>query len=39
MFMHNGEIWEQGQAWAVLDEPKTPELRNFLGAVVVWHNT
>ena len=39
MFVHNGEIWEQGQVWTVLDEPKTPELRNFLGAVVVWHNT
>ena len=39
MFMHDGEIWEQGQVWAVLDEPKTPELRNLLGAVLAWYNT
>tara|TARA_B100000745_G_scaffold146417_1_gene95805 strand:+ start:396 stop:503 length:108 start_codon:yes stop_codon:yes gene_type:complete len=35
MFMHNGEIWEQGQTRTVLDEPKTLELRSFLGAVLV----
>ncbi|SVB15317.1 uncharacterized protein METZ01_LOCUS168171 [marine metagenome] len=35
MFVHNGEIWEQGSARTVLDEPKTPELRSFLGAVLI----
>jgi ABC-type polar amino acid transport system ATPase subunit len=33
--MHNGEIWEQDLARTVLDEPKTPELRSFLGAVLI----
>jgi|TARA_B100001146_G_scaffold147149_1_gene129286 ABC-type phosphonate transport system ATPase subunit len=33
--MHNDEIWEQGLAQTVLDKPKTPELRSFLGAVLV----
>jgi hypothetical protein len=33
--MHNGEIWEQGQARTVLDEPKTLELRSYLRAVLV----
>jgi len=35
VFMHEGEIWEQGPARAVLDEPKTPELKSFLGSVLV----
>jgi len=35
VFMHEGEIWEQGAARAVLDEPKTPELKSFLGSVLV----
>jgi polar amino acid transport system ATP-binding protein len=35
VFMHNGEIWEEGAARAVLDSPKTEELKNFLGSVLV----
>ena len=35
VFMHNGEIWEQGSARQLLDQPSTPELRNFLGSVLV----
>lgn len=35
VFMHEGEIWEQGVARTVLDEPKTPELKSFLGSVLV----
>ncbi len=35
VFMHNGEIWEEGAACAVLDDPKTEELKNFLGSVLI----
>jgi len=35
VFMHEGEIWESGAARTVLDEPKTPELKSFLGSVLV----
>ena len=35
VFMHDGEIWEEGPARALLDEPKTPELSSFLGSVLV----
>ncbi len=35
VFMHNGEIWEEGAARAVLDDPKTEELKNFLGSVLI----
>jgi polar amino acid transport system ATP-binding protein len=34
VFMHDGEIWEEGAARAVLDSPKTEELGNFLGSVL-----
>jgi polar amino acid transport system ATP-binding protein len=30
IFMHCGKVWEEGPA-AVLDAPKTEELRQFLG--------
>jgi polar amino acid transport system ATP-binding protein len=30
IFMHRGQVWEQGPA-EMLDDPKTPELRQFLG--------
>ncbi len=33
VFMHEGEIWEQGSR-ATLDAPQTPELVNFLGSVL-----
>jgi polar amino acid transport system ATP-binding protein len=33
VFMHAGEIWEQGSR-SVLDSPRTPELVNFLGSVL-----
>ena len=35
IFMHNGEIWEPGPARTLLDEPKTPDLRNLMGVVLV----
>ena len=35
IFMHEGEIWEEGPARTVLDSPKTPELSSFLGSVLV----
>ena len=35
VFMYDGEIWEQGAARAVLDQPKTEELSNFLGSVLI----
>jgi polar amino acid transport system ATP-binding protein len=34
VFMHEGRIHEQGQAAAVLAEPRTPELQTFLSAVL-----
>ena len=34
VFMHEGRIHEEGQAAAVLAEPKTPELTTFLSAVL-----
>jgi polar amino acid transport system ATP-binding protein len=33
VFMHEGEIWEQGNR-STLDAPQTPELVNFLGSVL-----
>jgi polar amino acid transport system ATP-binding protein len=30
IFMHQGQIWEEGDA-SMLSDPKTPELRQFLG--------
>jgi polar amino acid transport system ATP-binding protein len=33
VFMHEGEIWEQGDR-STLDQPRTPELVNFLGSVL-----
>jgi polar amino acid transport system ATP-binding protein len=30
IYMHQGKVWETGPR-AMLDEPKTPELRNFVG--------
>jgi polar amino acid transport system ATP-binding protein len=35
VFMHQAQIWEQGPARAVLDQPQTQELQNFLGSVLV----
>ncbi len=35
VFMHEGEIWESGAARAVLDDPQTPELKSFLGSVLI----
>jgi polar amino acid transport system ATP-binding protein len=34
VFMHEGRIHEEGQAAALLAEPKTPELKTFLSAVL-----
>jgi polar amino acid transport system ATP-binding protein len=34
VFMHEGRIHEEGQAAAVLAEPRTPELQTFLSAVL-----
>jgi len=34
VFMHEGRIHEEGQAAAVLAQPKTPELTTFLSAVL-----
>ena len=34
VFMHEGEIWEQGPTRPVLEGPQTPELVNFLGSVL-----
>ena len=34
IFMHSGEIWEQGPASDVLARPKTRELETFLNAVL-----
>jgi len=30
IFMHQGKIWEEGEA-AMLDSPRTDELRQFVG--------
>jgi len=34
LFMHNGKIWEEGVAEAILTRPRTPELETFLSAVL-----
>jgi len=34
VFLHEGRIWEQGPAAAILAGPRTPELAAFLGAVL-----
>jgi polar amino acid transport system ATP-binding protein len=34
VFMHEGEVWEEGPTRAALDRPRTPELVNFLGSVL-----
>lgn len=34
IFMHNGQIWEQGGASELLARPSTPELKTFLSAVL-----
>lgn len=34
IFMHEGKIWEEGRASAVLAKPRTPELETFLDAVL-----
>lgn len=34
IFMHQGKIWEEGTAAAVLSKPQTPELVSFLDAVL-----
>jgi polar amino acid transport system ATP-binding protein len=32
VFMHGGQIWEQGPPDRLFGNPETPELRNFIGA-------
>ncbi len=34
VFMHQGRIWEAGPSAEIFASPKTPELKNFLGAGV-----
>jgi polar amino acid transport system ATP-binding protein len=34
IFMHQGQIWEQGPAGEVLASPRTPELASFIEAVL-----
>jgi polar amino acid transport system ATP-binding protein len=34
VFMHEGAVWEEGPTRRTLDEPRTPELVNFLGSVL-----
>jgi polar amino acid transport system ATP-binding protein len=34
VFMHEARIWEQGSPARILDDPRTPELKTFLAAVV-----
>jgi len=34
VFMHQGKIWEAGPSAEIFAAPKTPELKNFLGAGV-----
>ena len=34
VFMHQGKVWEQGPAQAFFADPKTPELKSFLSAVL-----
>ncbi|WP_108125010.1 amino acid ABC transporter ATP-binding protein [Saccharospirillum mangrovi] len=34
IFMHEGKVWEQGPAKALLANPQTEELRNFVSAVL-----
>jgi polar amino acid transport system ATP-binding protein len=34
VFMHEGAVWEEGPTRGTLDEPRTPELVNFLGSVL-----
>ncbi len=31
VFMHNGSIWEEGSPQDIFENPRTPELQNFLG--------
>lgn len=34
VFMHQGKIWEEGPALEFFEQPKTNELKSFLGAVI-----
>ena len=34
VFLHKGRVWEEGPAAAILAEPRTPELDEFLSAVL-----
>ncbi|SBT19327.1 Glutamine transport ATP-binding protein GlnQ [Marinomonas gallaica] len=34
VFMHQGKVWEQGDSKTLLSEPKTEELKQFIGAVL-----
>jgi polar amino acid transport system ATP-binding protein len=34
VFMHQGKIWEEGPAAAMLVQPRTPELETFLSALL-----
>lgn len=34
VFMHEGEIWEFGTPDQIFDKPKTPELENFIRAIL-----
>lgn len=34
VFMHQGKVWEQGDPKAILSNPQTDELKQFMGAVL-----
>lgn len=34
VFMHEGEVWEFGTPEQIFDKPKTPELENFIRAIL-----
>jgi len=34
VFMHQGKIWESGSSWQIFSPPQTPELQNFIAAVL-----
>jgi polar amino acid transport system ATP-binding protein len=34
VFMHNGRVWEHGRSEQLLENPRTPELKSFLSAIL-----
>ena len=34
VFMHNGRVWEHGRSQQLLENPRTPELKSFLSAIL-----